>query len=329
MYNINIQFAGKYKFQALKLDDNGNEIQGTKRDLTPWINNIITDSGLNLFGLGYYPLYYITQARVGAGSTAASETDTALEAQIAATTTVQATTTGVSGASPYYGYVRRTFRFPTGAAEGNLSEVGIFGGAGNATCFSRALIVDEFGDPTTITVLEDEVLDVIYEFRSYAPETDVNYGPLNISGVDYSGTIRAANVTIAGLGVGGQHSNSGLWGTDGQYLTFASGNILYYSNNRGQMFSTQTLGTLTGYPSGAVVGTATSITPEAYVSDSFYRDHEFFYDLNDANVAGGLGSLFTLTSFGAFQMSFTPKIDKDATKRLRLNIRVSWNRYAP
>lgn len=326
---MNIQFAGKYKFQALKLDKNGIEVEGSKRDLTPWIDNLITDAGLNLFGLGYYPLYYITQARVGAGSTPPTVSNTGLEAQIATTTTIQATVNGVSGSSPHYGFVRRTFRFGTGVAAGNLSEVAIFGGAGNNTCFSRALITDEFGDPIAITVLSDEVLDVTYEFRSYAPEVDVNYGPLNISGVDYTGTIRASNVNIADLGTGGNYTNSGLWATTGDYLTFSEGNILHYANNRGIVFSTQTLGAITGYPSGAAGGAPASVTPAPYVAGNFYRDHEFFYDLNNANIVGGIGSMWSLTSFGAFQMSFSPKIDKDATKRLRLNIRVSWGRYTP
>lgn len=324
---LHIGMNGKYKFEALKVDDNGAEIGGSRRELTGWMDNLITDSGLNAFATVNCPLALLVQARVGAGSTTPTNADTNLVAQLATTTTVQATTNGVSGASPHYGYVRRTFRFGIGTAAGNISEVGIFGSTGNTVCISRALITDEFGDPTTITVLSDEVLDVIYELRSYAPEADVAYGPINISGVDYSGTIRAANVTNPN-GNWSEPQGAGMWGSLGTYAS-ALGNMIYaHASFISPAFATQTLGAITA----TVTGTpyyALTITPEAYVADSFYRNHEIFYDLNNGNVPGGIGSTHILTSFGAFQMSFSPKIDKTVAKRLRLNVRVSWGRYTP
>lgn len=70
----------------------------------------------------------------------------------------------------------------------------------------------------------------------------------------------------------------------------------------------------------------TSITASAYTNGTYYRDHAMIWDLNDGNTAGGVGSALILTKFGAFQLSFTPKIDKTVAKRLTLNIRVSWAR---
>ncbi len=326
--SIRFEFGGKYKFQTCKVDENGNDIEETRQDITGWFNNIITDGGLDLFGTTP-PISTFIQCRVGSGSATPTAADTGLVAQVATTTTQQALTNGVSGSSPYYGYIRKTFRFSIGSAAGNLSEVGIFGGSGNNTCISRALILDGLGDPTTITILSDEVLDVIYEFRVYAPEIDVSYGPVNISGTDYSGTIRAANVNNPNITYSGQARPSGAWGNTGGW-----GNIygMFYGvppyGVKLPVFSTQTLGSITGNISGTEYY-PTSVTPSSYTSGSYYRNHEILYDLNQGNISGGIGSMVVGTVFGTFQMSFTPKIDKDVTKRLKLNIRVSWGRYTP
>ena len=91
-------------------------------------------------------------------------------------------TYGSTTSSPYYGYKIFTFRFNQGIAAGNISEIGVgWSGTTPLQLFSRTLIKDINGDPTTITVLADETLDVIYELRLYAPETD-----LIVSGLDYN-----------------------------------------------------------------------------------------------------------------------------------------------
>ena len=106
-----------------------------------------------------------------------------------------------------------------------------------------------------------------------------------------------------------------------------------YPSRKGVKVSTsQTLGALTG-TIGTLSGnyldtTPTSITTSPYSPGSFYLDHEILYDLNYGNISG-IGAMYIATTLGAFQMSFTPKIDKDVTKRLELNIRVSWGRYTP
>lgn len=339
--NIEVGMAGKYKFQACKVDADGIEIVATRRDVTGWFDNIITDIGLDSLGASTTPQSRMVQCRVGSGSAVPTASDTALVAEIATTTTLQAAVNGVSGASPYYGYYRKTFRFGLGVAAGNLSEVAIFGGTGNTICFSRALIADGGGTPTTITILSDEILDVIYEFRIYAPLDDVAYGPLTISGTDYSGTIRAANVNSTDyFDDGGQIVNSGTWAMTG-VSSVGQGNgasiqgclIRGVGTGLGSratplLFATQTLGPLTGTISGTAYS-GTTITASPYTSGTYYADHEILVDLNEGNVPGGIGSALINTKMGTYQVSFSPVFAKDVTKRLRLNVRVSWGRYAP
>ncbi len=91
---------------------------------------------------------YMSTCMVGSGNAAPAETDTALQAR-ASTSNINVQSNN-SNVSPRYGWRRRTFRFAAGAAAGNLSEVGV--GWTTTAVFSRALILDGSGNPTTITV---------------------------------------------------------------------------------------------------------------------------------------------------------------------------------
>src|SRR5690606_12895632 len=134
---------------------------------SPWIDNLITNIGLDSLASG-------TSSRtcvVGTGNTAPNAADTALASQVASTTTTVTSSIQTDNNSPYGMTATVVKRFAQGAAAGNLAEVGI-GSAANAL-FSRALIVDEEGNPTTLSVQSDEVLDVTYQLIAYPPLSDV------------------------------------------------------------------------------------------------------------------------------------------------------------
>src|SRR3546814_19358827 len=64
----------------------------------------------------------------------------------------------------------------------------------------------------------------------------------------------------------------------------------------------------------------------AYTNGNYYVDFAFFCDLNNCNVPGGIGRVAMSGSFGAYQWSFDPVIPKVDTKKLTLNLRLSWAR---
>ncbi len=294
------RMAGFFKIEAIKLD-------GTKRVLADWFPNLILDTGLNRWGTGAI----ITHCQVGTGNTAPVNADTALVTYVAGSSTQQASANGAQGSPPYYGYQQYTFRFAAGVATGTLAEVGV-GWASSGSLFSRALILDGGGSPTTITVLADEVLDVTYELRFYPPLVDVT-DILTISGVDYDYVFRASGVTSASywpLIVTGAIGASG-------------GESVAYNG---------AIGAITATPSGTQ-GTQTSSSVAAYSNNSLQRDISILFGLNNGNVSGGisaiglaLGSSSARNAGGAYQASFDPPIPKDATKTLTLSYRVQWAR---
>lgn len=193
--NINFGLAGLYQLEKLKVDADGNDLPGTRQVLLPWFANLITDIGMNLLGSANSAQDNLAYCRIGVGNANPAYTDTALVSQTGYTNTVGSG--GASGLSVdgTYIYRRVSNRFAAGTISGvNLAEVGMsYAGTGN-NLFSRSLLKDISGNPTTITLLPDEVLDVIYELRQYLPPQDIVVNTI-IDGAPATVTIRRATQT--------------------------------------------------------------------------------------------------------------------------------------
>lgn len=175
---VRAEVEGRYRMEIFKADASGAEVEGSRRVAADWFENIITNNGLDFLGGGGgndFGANVLVACRVGTGSTPAAETDNALVSHLAGTSTVNLTEQGANSVSPYYGWKRRTFRFALGAVVGNVSEVSVWTALTGGTMFSRAL-VESGGAPTTITILADEQLDVVYEARAYAQVGDLAWG---------------------------------------------------------------------------------------------------------------------------------------------------------
>lgn len=298
MSDLNFQLCGKFRLVAVNADT------GEERVLADWFDNIITDNGLNLIGTDGFALY---SAHVGSGSAAPSISQTQLQTLVASTTSRTSVVKGIAPSAPYYRWTRTVHRFAAGAAAGNLSEVGI--GAGATSLFSRALIKDGLGAPTTITVLSNEFLDVSYEVRVYSPTADVT-GSITISGTPYNFVMRAARVNFDDNGgVGSWADNVGV---------SAPQRVSQVKSYIG------VLGSVTGEPANETDdGVATNLN---YTAGNFYRDANLQFGLDDGNNAAGITAMQIFASLGYFQCSFTPAIPKDSSKQLSITTRISWAR---
>ena len=303
------QFAAHVKFEGI-LCLRVSRPDGTLRVYTGEFRNLILDNGLNRMGVGSF----MTHCHVGSGSTPPANSDTALVAFVASTATVHSSSNGTAPSSPYYGYHRRTFRFAAGVAAGNLTEVGIGWQLATGNLFSRSLIKDELGDPTTITVLSDEVLDVTYELRSYVDEDDSAAFDVTVTGdspVTYSCFVRASQVT-----------NHLMWAPVDGAVSHRS--LVGWPQNG----YTGTVGTITNLPNGTA-GPVQSIEAAAYGNNDLYRDFEMIWELDYGNLSGGIRSISFVSTIGSWQAEFSSSIPKTSTKVLRIVVRVSWDRYVP
>ena len=271
-------------------------------------DNLILDAGLNRLGTGAVA----SACQVGTGTSTPSTTDTSLQAYLVGTSTVQSDSAQsyVAG-PPAYVTLSRTFRFGTGVAAGNLTEVGVGWTSATGSLFSRARIVDGGGSPATISVLSDETLDVVYTLRMYVP-ADVT-GTVTLAGTVHNYTMRWAAVgsqpNVAGLmsyGMGTVYSTSAVWA------------------------STAALTAVTSTPTTA--GTNGSVTASGYVSSSYKRSCTATMSLTQGNVGGTRCLLLLInpaSGIGAvseIQVEFSPVVPKDGTKVWTLNYEVSWGR---
>lgn len=306
------QFAGKYKFTVVK--GSGVIVRETE-----WIDNIITDQGLDQ--IGNPPVYntsfgfkYInTHCGVGTGSATPTVADTTLQSPLAMYPTSAGTNVEggsisyVSGTPSYYSCVW-TYTFAAGSATGNLTEVGVGGTLNGDTTprlFSRALILDGMGNPTTLTVLSDEQLIVTYELRLYIDTTDNTYS-FFINSTSYSGTYRRADVATApNLYYGMVNTNNKI------YMQACSGAIA----------------AITSHPSGGDSGNSYSEISQtnAYVNGTYYNDFRRSFTTTDANF--NINSLYTFSPHGRWQFSLSPFIPKTSSQSMQLNWRQSWSRY--
>mgnify|MGYP000097226180 CR=1 FL=1 len=273
---------------------------GTRID-TGWFPNLITKNGLNEYPVAanIYNKFF-----VGSGSTAPNENDTSLEQLVAETNDFGGDVTGAQSEPPYYSYFQRTRRFQAGEAAGNLAEVGVGDAANNL--FSRALILDENGDPTTITVLADEVLDVSYEIRLYPPTDDL-LKEVTISGQLHDTITRASRVT-----------SSSFWAPFGDFDNSVSYNQAYSGD----------IQDITSRPAGSGYHSS-SVAFQAYSADSFERVNAVTWGLNNGNVgASGIRSIMwnERNANGSYQTQYEPRILKDDTKVLTLNFKTAWAR---
>jgi hypothetical protein len=268
---------------------------------------MILDAGLNLMGT----TAPFSRIHVGTGTSTPSYVQTALDARIAETTINQGTNVYVAGTEPF---VQNTFsgRFNAGVAAGNLAEIGV----GNAITsgnplFSRARILDLNGQPTVITVLADEYLDVEYTIKLYPSLVDTT-GSVVISGTTYNWTSRSSRM-----------SSPGVWraGMIGSNVGVYPSSIAAYRN--------ASLAAMTAQISGNNLGSQSGVA-QPYINNSLNRSGQASAALSAWNHANGISG-FSISgggyySYTEYQMVISPVLPKDDTKSIVLTFNESWGR---
>lgn len=292
--------SGEYQFTVFNADR-------SVKSVSNWVKNLITDIGMDRIGTGSSMGIY---CRIGTGTTAPANADTQLVSQSASASTTVGSPSSVNAGTPNYESIFTiTYEFALGAVVGNMAEVGIGWSSSGATLFSRALILDGGGSPTTITVLVTEILQVTYRFTMWPVLTDVT-STVTISGVVYAYTARTRSIATALAGnVFGSLLNSAA-------ATAYNGAI----------------GAITAVPAG----TSAALTVSAlasYTNGTYYRDCTLSAAIGSVNLAGGIRCI-TFDGQGGgsannfrTQMEFTPVIPKDNTKVLSLTMRQPWSRH--
>lgn len=315
---IHTKVSGRFMLSSYKIVD-GKRVN--ERVLAPWFSNIITNQGLDRMA-NYAD--WITYCHVGSGNTTPAASNIGLAAPVAVSPNISMLgSSTIEGSSPYTSTRIFTYTFSVGVAAGNLSEVGVGWGNGLGVLFSRALIVDLFGDPTTITVLSDEYLEVKYQLTYYPIITDTT-GTVVFTG-NKGGTfdfiLRRANVTqdVNPMDSGIRHLIVSM--NEGFYYNY---HAYTYSGN---------IGPITSVPSGSFGGNpGFSIGTRSYTAGTYTLDRVITIGLSQGNTVNGLRCISFGMGIKSHQIQFDNQanpgygIPKTSDDIVTLTIRQTWGR---
>lgn len=278
-------------------------------------SNLITNTGMNWFFTSTSGMNtnWGTFCRVGSGSTTPAFTDIALATQVASVargTSSPAFITGWVGDATYAAYVKMRFDFATGAATGNLQEVGL-GDSASDNLKTRALFVDGGGTPITVTVLADEALIVIYRIY-FTPNTadstlTVSTGPGPTS---YDLVMRPYGLNSGTPSASAPGGGAGVVG--GSNARFYTG----LSSAIGSITSSGPSGTMSS-------GLGPTLTKGTYTTNSFTRTDRASYNAATGNLTNIGAMTFPDSFMFLWQIGITPRFTKTNTQVV--NIDVTWS----
>src|SRR5215510_9360022 len=266
-----------------------------------WFPNLITDQGLDWFGMGppndnipFGVPAIATHAAVGIGTTPPAFSDTQLSnfvAMFPATTdggVVSAARAYVAGPPAYWSW-SKTFNFPQGAVVANIAEVGVGNTSSTDTqpqLFNHALILDGSGNPTTIPVISTDSLTITFQLRMYLDLTDNSYA-MQINATNYTGTYRRATVNQ-------------VPSVDFATISTASCGMILFSG---------ALGSVTSSPSGQLSGGSIPMSSPAYIPGTYFKNLTATF-----SPGNGTGTIAAIESdgglSGSYQFSLSPTLVK-------------------
>lgn len=345
--NIHTGVAGAFRIHKGTTEDNMVPVTG-------WGDNHITNGGLNALGdpalSGSSASGYVHGCKIGSGNTPPTDTDTDLVSRLASSTAwLSRTWSRQIAEAPYYIEIVSRVRFAAGVGTGTIAELGIVyatstsSGPGGAMypaqpLFSRALCVDLAGNPTTVTKLADEIVDVEYRLRFYFDTTPIT-GTVTIGPSTYDYTLLPVRIeqnpginqfgwgvyslSVAGNGMPSiYHRQSGGYGENVVYTGAAAGVVSATGAN----------------PTGTKVtnsapGNLITVSNAAYVSNSHEIEHIIKLQLGTANtgynVPAGIGVFVYSNDLTSWQLGLTPNLVKTVDEEVSLSIFHTWGRYVP
>lgn len=315
---MNLGIAGEFRCVVLKED-------GSIKEDTGYQRNLLLDQGLEFFG-GNHGSSLSLRLLVGSGNSTPKENQTSLDSpvKVASSTTVSSDYSYVDGGDGLYKFwEEKVYRF-TDIANVNISELGLASSRSSSSSVgvsttdyyltTRALIKNLSGNPTTITLLEGEILDVYYKIHKVL---DISEKSAVINMTDGDGGSIPYNVKIKGSYVGNSSFNT-VSGYSSYVVSYT-----YVSDAEWK--------DVTASPSGSRITNLASVEP--YAERSYKRVYKISIGLNDANMGIRTISSGNSTHFTPFQVRFgsvedDSPIPKTASDSFEVRFEMSWGRYS-
>lgn len=302
-----------------------NVIKNNKRKtLISWFSNLVLDNGLNMIAQSSN---WLDCCHVGESSLDVLGNQLSLISPIQSTNNRVSANNGVSSTLSYFGISTITYQFPIGAVVGTIKEIG-FGPSNvlGSALFNRALIKDQFDNPSYTVVNVDEALEVQYEIKVSVPINDV-IGTINYNDTQIGYKVRPALM-----------SSSDYWCPYRSTAFLSSGQALLATFSNAQSDHVRafdgSIGDITTMPVGNM-SNATYFRTVPYVPGTYQSLIRAEWDIYNANFQNGIKSLLWYmnpingngaNSLGAYQLEFDEPIMKTNEESFRIDLGISWNR---
>ena len=311
----NMGMAGEFRAVVKRADGS------TKID-TGYQKNLILNQGLDFFG-GGNGTNMMAHCVIGSGNSqpvyTQNKLDTAIKGVSGSDYSTKYDYNASTDGSLYKTNKVRKYSF-TELNNVNISEVGLASTYIDATTYflcTRALIKDSQGNPTTITVLSGEILEIYYKLWAVFDTTDKT-GIINL--LDGVGGSTAYNYKTRLSDVGSSEWRAG-------YVVSLFGpapSSAYLFNSSGVDLSA-----ITTSPSGGSFS-ASDCSVRQYEKGSYKKLHTFIFDISTANANNRI--LLILLYGMRWQVRFGSVADdspivKNNTQTLSIPVEVSWGRY--
>ena len=311
----NMGMAGEFRCVVKRVDGS------TKID-TGYQKNLILNQGLDFFG-GVNGSDMMAYCVIGSGNSQPVYTQNKLDTAVL----------GVSGAnySTKYDYnastdgslykTNRVRKYSFSRLSNvNISELGLASTYSNTSTYflcTRALIKDSQGNPTTITVLSGEILEIYYKLWAVFDTTDKT-GIINL--LDGVGGSTAYNykTRLSDVGSMGYHAGFAV------SLFGPISSSVYLFNSSGVDLSAITTSPLGGSSS------ASDRSVQQYEKGSYKKFYTFIFNISTANANNRILRILFYSMrwqirFGS--VSDDSPITKTNTQTLSIPVEISWGRY--
>ena len=322
----NMGIAGEFRVVVKRADDS------TKID-TGYQKNSILNQGLDFFG-GGNGVDMMAYCVIGSGNSQPIYTQNKLDTALAGINGSDVSTKydydAARDGSLYKTNRVRKYSF-TGLNNVNVSELGLASTYSNATTYflcTRALIKDSSGNPTTITVLSGEVLNIYYKIHKVIDISDKSF-VVNV--LDGAGGSVPYNITMRPINVG---DNSNVASPPTVGVTYANTISFFISDTELEKYTVTT----------ASVNSGDALQADSYCAFRTYVKGSYKKTL-DINIPLSIGNnkplrkISFVKSYYGYAFDFLPfqirygsvandsPITKTNTQTLSIPIEVSWGRY--
>lgn len=288
-----VRLEGRYVLTAGKIDGSGS------RDLG--FGNLITNNGLDMIGT---EANFMAYCQVGCGTAEPNITDTALTVFHKSTSLIQVQEVVTTSCTyPFIITRSKTFRFAAGVITSPISEVGVGSSTSSGNLFSKALIKDVLGNPTTITLSADEYLDVTY-FLDLTIRHEDKVSTLLLNGQEKTVTLRPYRLNFPNE-----------WSL--KKPTFTTTNCLATDAPLADVVSAS------GYTQNVA---ASSVVNDSYILGSYRSTHYLKWN-GSTSVSFPIGTIIATNSgFSNWQINFSPSLTKPVDYGLGVKLAITWGR---